>query len=210
MSEQTGKTEAAGYIRSFCPPANTELSRLLSEHANRNNVAPCIGEDAANFLTWLIKFTKAKNVIEFGTCIGYSTIALAEAVKTNSGHLTSIESAANHFRETGENLKKAGLTEYVTLINGDALKEFKKIDAEFDMILQDSLKSIYPEMLEDCVSKLRKGGILIADDTLFLPLGIAPKHAVFTDRYNKMVFADKRLDSFILPIGDGLTVSFKI
>ncbi|HBM16387.1 MAG TPA: O-methyltransferase [Lentisphaeria bacterium] len=197
------------YIRTFSFPVNPELSRILKEHSERRDVVPCIGEAVASFITWLIKFANAKNAIEFGTCLGYSTIVLAEAVKSNNGHLTAIESAKNHFNETALNLKKAGLSEHVTLIHGDALTEFIKFDGPFDFILQDSLKSIYPEMLEDCITKLKKGGIIVADDTLFLPLGIGHKHAPFMDEYNRKVFADKRLESFILPIGDGLTVSFK-
>jgi len=199
----------ADYIRSFCTPANQTLSRLLKEHSERGDVVPCIGEAVASFVSWLIKFTNARNVIEFGTCIGYSTIVLAEAVKLNGGKLTAIESAKNHYNETLKNLQEAGLSEYVTMINGDALTEFKKLDGEFDFILQDSLKAIYPAMLEDCINKLNAGGIIVADDTLFLPLGIGHKHAPFMDEYNKKVFADKRLESFILPVGDGLTVSFK-
>lgn len=202
-------SKTADYIRSFCPPTNPTLSRLLKEHSERGDVVPCIGEAVASFVSWLIKFTNSKNVIEFGTCLGYSTIVLAEAVKFNGGHLTAIESAKNHYKETLKNLQEARLLDYVNLINGDALTEFKKLDGEFDFILQDSLKSIYPAMLEDCISKLKTGGIIVADDTLFLPLGIGHKHAPFMDEYNKKVFADKRLESFILPVGDGLTVSYK-
>lgn len=197
------------YIRSFCPPANPVLSRLLKEHSERSDVVPCIGEAVASFVSWLIKLTNARNVIEFGTCLGYSTIVLAEAVKANGGKLTAVESASNHYRETLKNLQEAGLSEYVNLINGDALKEFKKLDGEFDFILQDSLKAIYPAMLEDCIAKLKPGGIIVADDTLFLPMGLGHKHAAFMDEYNKKVFVDKRLESFILPVGDGLTISFK-
>ncbi len=198
------------YIRSFSKFQNSVLKRLLKEHSDRSDVVPCIGEAVASFVSWIIKFTNSRNVIEFGTCLGYSTIVLAEAVKSNGGKLTAIESALNHYRETLANLQEAGLSDHVHLIHGDALTEFKKLDGEFDLILQDSLKSIYPAMLEDCVNKLRIGGLIIADDTLFLPMGVGHKHARFMDEYNKKVFAEKRLESFILPIGDGLTVSFKV
>lgn len=204
--------QIADYIRAFSHSAtstNPTLSRILKEHSERGDVVPCIGEAVASFVSWLIKLTNARNVIEFGTCLGYSTIILAEAVKSNGGRLTAIELASNHHRETLRNLEEAGLSEYVKVINGDALTEFKKLDGEFDFILQDSRKAIYPVMLEDCIAKLKVGGIIVADDTLFLPMGIGHKHAPFMDEYNRKVFADKRLESFIMPLGDGLTVSFK-
>ena len=197
------------YLKKFNSPFNPVLVRLTKEHAERTDVIPCIGEAVAGFIYWLLRLTNAKKVVEFGSCIGYSTIVIGEAVKANGGHLTSIEVAKNHYGEAVKNVKEARLTDYVSIVNGDAETEFEKMSRPFDFIMQDSLKSLYPVMLEGCIKKLRKGGVMVADDTLFLPTGKPEKLAVPTDNYNKLVFADSRLISYIVPIGDGLTISFK-
>jgi len=198
-----------GYLKQFNSPSNPVLARLIKEHAERTDIIPCIGEEAADFIYWLVRLINAKEVIEFGSCIGYSTIVIGGAVKANGGHLTSIEIAKNHYLEAVRNVKEIGLSDYVSVINGDAKIEFEKMSGPFDFIMQDSLKSLYPVMLENCIEKLRAGGVMIADDTLFLPTGKPEKFAASMDTYNKLVFTDSRLISTIMPIGDGLTVSFK-
>jgi len=198
-----------GYLKQFNSPSNPVFTRLLKEHAERSDIIPCIGEEAADFIYWLVRLINAKKAIEFGSCIGFSTIVIGEAVKVNGGHLISIEIAKNHYIEAVRNVKEAGLSDHVSVINGDAKIEFKKMSGPFDFIMQDSLKSLYPIMLEDCIEKLRVGGGMVADDTLFLPTGKPKKFAVPMDTYNKLVFTDSRLISTIMPIGDGLTVSFK-
>ena len=83
------------YLKQFNLPLNPVLARLIKEHTERADVIPCIGEEAAGFIYWLVRLLNAKNVVEFGSCIGYSTIVIGEAVKANGGHLTSIEIAKN-------------------------------------------------------------------------------------------------------------------
>ena len=197
------------YIENFIKIDNPVLERLTKEYEQRVDISPCIGLQTGRFVSWLIKLTNAKKVLELGTCIGYSTVTLAEAVKNNKGKLTAIEISPNHCNETTKNLQEAGLIQYVNLIHGDGSKELEKLEGEFDLILQDSLKVLYPSMLEECIKKTKTGGIIIADDTLFHPLGKKEKFSKPMDEYNKLVFADSRLESTILPIGDGLTISIK-
>ena len=209
MTNTSKSSAIEGYLKQFNPPSNPVLARLVKEHTERTDVIPCIGEEAAGFIYWLVRLIKAKEVVEFGSCIGYSTIVIGEAVKANGGHLTSIEIAKNHYREAVRNVREARLSDYVSIVNGDAKNEFEKMSGPFDFIMQDSLKALYPVMIGDCVEKLRAGGVMVADDTLFLPVGKAEKLAVPMDAYNKLIFGDSRLTSTIVPIGDGLTVSFK-
>lgn len=209
MIEEFKPKAIKDYLKRFNPPSNSVLTRLLKEHAERADVIPCIGEEAAGFVYWLVRLINAKKVVEFGSCIGYSAIVIGEAVKAIGGHLTSIEIAENHYREAVKNIREAGLSDYVTIINGDAKEEFEKMPGPFDFIMQDSLKILYPAMIENCIEKLRTGGVMVADDTLFLPSGKPEKLAIPMDTYNKLVFADPRLTSTIVPIGDGLTISFK-
>jgi predicted O-methyltransferase YrrM len=63
--------------------------------------------------------------------------------------------------------------------------------------------------LEECIRLIRPGGLIIADDTLYSRSGTAEKIKEPLKRYNELAFADKRLYSVILPVGEGMTISFK-
>lgn len=198
------------YINSFIKLTNPELEHLEKEHNVRSDIIPCIGKETGYFISWLIHITKATNILEFGTCIGFSAIFLAEAVKKNKGHVTSIELSKKHYEEAKINLEKAKLSKFITLINGDASEIIEQLEGPFDLILQDSQKALYPKMLEQCINKVKQNGIIIADDTLFKPMGKRGKISDPIHEYNILAFNDPRLFSIILPIGDGLTLSIKI
>jgi predicted O-methyltransferase YrrM len=198
------------YIESFFGSDNPVLDRIAEEYETRDDVIPNIGLQTGKFLAWLIRLTKARKAMEFGTCIGYSTIVLAEALLENDGDLISIEADPDYFKETKKNVEAAGLSKTVTLVHGDAGVEVDNFSGPFDLILQDSDKALYPKMLAKCIEKTKTGGIIVADDALFKPLGVAPEQSRPIHEYNQKVFADGKLVSTILPIGDGLTVSIKV
>ena len=135
---------------------------------------------------------------------------LVKPLKETNGQLISIEYNEQLFNETKKNVKLAGLDQYVDLRLGDASEVIKTLEGPFDIIIQDSDKKLYPEMLEDCVQLIRVNGMIVADDTLFKPMGIPDKFSKPMDEYNQKVFLDTRLYSTILPIGDGVTISVKV
>ena len=170
-----------------------------------------IEPEVAKLICLLIRTMNAKKVLELGTCIGYSGIWISEALKHTDGKLTTIEYDEILIKEAKQNFKNAGVMEQIDLIEGDILKIIGKFDnGSFDMVVQDSKKALYPELLEECIRLTRSGGMIIADDTLYRPKGITEKLSAHTHRYNEMVFSDKRLYSTIINVGDGVTLSFKI
>lgn len=198
------------YIKNFIELDNKILLDLLKEEKERKDIQPSVGLQVGKLIGLLIRMINAKKVLEFGTCLGYSTIWLAEAVKYTGGNVTSIEYNKDLFQTTKKNLELANLIEYVNLIHGDANKIINTFNDRFDLILQDSSKSLYPIMIDKSIELLKKNGILIADDTLFKPLGIPKEYSEPVDQYNKIIFSKKNLYSTILPIGDGITLSVKL
>lgn len=198
------------YIESFIEVDNEKLIAIIKEEQERQDIQPSIGSQVGKLLGLLIRAMDAKRVLEFGTCIGYSTIWLAEAVKFTGGKLTSIEYDKKLYNETKKNLQSTNLLDYVDLLLGDANEVIDSLEGKFDVILQDSAKPLYPIMVDKCVKLLRKNGLLIADDTLFKPLGIPEKFSYPIDEYNKKIFKNSNLYSTILPIGDGITISVKL
>jgi predicted O-methyltransferase YrrM len=197
------------YIGGFLSHTNPVLKELEEEYQTREDVVPHIGIHVGVFLNWLIQVMRAKRVLEFGTCIGYSTIFLGLGLQKTGGHLIAIESREEFYQEAERNVERAGLSDVVELIQGDASQIVHDLVGPFDLILQDAAKSLYPVMLEKCIQLIRPGGVIAADDALFRPMGVREELSEHMDAYNEKVFADPRLVSTILPIGDGLTISMK-
>jgi predicted O-methyltransferase YrrM len=176
----------------------------------RNDTSPNIGLQAGRLLSLIIQMIQAKRVLEFGTCLGYSTVWLAEALRTTGGKLISIEQNEEFFKITRENITEAGLSNIVELMLGDASTIIGRVEGPFDMILQDSDKKLYSKMLDRCIELTRKNGLIIADDALFKPMGIGEVLSEPIHKYNQQIFSDKRLFSTILPISDGVAISVKL
>jgi len=199
------------YIRTFLSYDNPLLHDMEDQKKTWADTRSFIEPEVARLICLLIRLTGAKKVLELGTCIGYSGIWMAESLKLTGGSITTIDYDPRLITEAKENFKKAGVTEYIDLVEGDILKVIPKIaDNSFDIVIQDSKKSLYPELFEDCIRIVRPGGLIITDDTLYRAKGITEKLSAHTHRYNELVFSDKRLYSTIVNVGDGITISFKI
>ena len=196
------------YINGFIDPGNSVLAAILDEEKQRD-VRPCVGPQVGCMLGLLVRITGAQRVLEFGTCLGYSALWLADALRETSGCLTTVELEPDLVKSAREYIQQADLDDYAKVIEGDAARVVKDLEGPFDLILQDSAKFLYPEMLEDCIRLLRPRGILVLDDALFKPMDIPEKFAAPVHRANQLAFDDPRLYCTLLPIGDGLLVSVK-
>ena len=191
--------------------AEDAIKRTLREQEKtRQDVAPSVGPETGRLLMFLVHVLKAKNVLEIGTCQGYSTLWLAEGLKITGGKITSIETNEKIIKETKETFLRAGFKN-VNFIIDDALKVLPTFPSNsFDLILQDSMKSLYSTMLDDCIRLLRIGGILVSDDILFKAMGKRASIANAMHEYNQKLNADNRLITTYLSIGDGVALSIKI
>ena len=202
--------ETGNYIINFLALDNMALETVAQQELVRSDIQPSIGPEVGKLLGLLIRLTRAQRVLEMGTCLGYSTIWLAQALRATGGKLVSVEYRENLFEDTQRNLELAGLADVVELIQGDARAIVEQVQGPFDMIVQDSDKQLYSLLLERCIILTRKFGLLVADDALFKPHGIPAAFSEPVHEYNQRVFADPRLYSTILPIGDGVTISLKL
>lgn len=208
MNERT-----AQYLSGFLKHDCEYLDGLKKTNRSRNDIQPMIEMEIGKLLIFLIKMTKAKKVLELGTSNGYSAIWMANALKGTGGHITTIEGHDRMAEEARKNLNEAGV-DNVELIKGkieNILPELIAKKKKYDIIFQDSGKYLYPLMLENTVKLCRKGGIIIADDTLFRVIEtVRSGLGDYTHDYNREVFAHKKLFSTILPIGHGLTLSYRL
>ncbi|MCX7923168.1 MAG: O-methyltransferase [Clostridia bacterium] len=204
--------KVAEYINSFMTFDNPQLPEILKQEQTIKDIhiEPSVGLEVGKFLSLLVRMTNAQRVLELGTCLGYSTIWIAEALRQTGGKLISVEHNVNLYKVTSQNINEAGLSDVVEVIWGDASKVIDQVEGPFDIILQDSGKHLYPVMLEKCINLVRKNGIIIADDALFKPMGFPEEYSEPVHDYNKRVFEDNRLYSTLLPIGHGIVVSTKL
>lgn len=200
----------AAYITSFISLDNRQLASISEQEKTFRNVRPSIGPEVGKFVGLLIRLIQAKHVLELGTGLGYSAVWLAEALHTIGGRLISVERDAGLYNMAQENLAAAGLSQVIELVLDDARTVIETLEGPFDLILQDSDKSLYPLLLERCIELTRDYGIIVADDALFKPMGVPDAFSDPIHRYNQKVFLDDRLYSTILPIGDGVTLSVKL
>jgi predicted O-methyltransferase YrrM len=202
--------DLTSYITNFISLDNGTLISVSEQERITSNVRPSIGPEVGKFLGLLIRLIQAKRVLEFGTSLGYSTIWLGEALRITRGRLISVEREEQLFRQAQKNVAAAGLSDVVELVLGDAQAVVETLEGPYDLIFQDSGKSLYPALLEKCIELTRDYGLIVADDALFRPLGRPDQLSDPIHLYNQKVFADDRLYSTILPIGDGVTLSVKM
>ena len=185
----------------------------MEDFAHENNV-PIVTKEVAEYLKFIVKTHKVKNILEVGTAIGYSGILMAKEIVEQDGILYTIEIDEERYNQAQENIKKSGLSNIVS-IKGDAVEEIKKIEENFDFVFIDASKGHYMDFFEDSIKLLNKNGIIFIDNIMFR--GYLYKE--YPKRFKTIV---KRLDSFIdslynredgdfvlLPFGDGVGLFYK-
>jgi caffeoyl-CoA O-methyltransferase len=197
------------YLRGFGRASDGLLLEMEEQARAREDPIPIIPLATARLLTFLVETIRAERILEIGTAIGYSTIWLARATQRHGGHVTTIEISERLAEEAQENIERAGLIDFVTILIGDAEKIVPRLTGPFDLIFQDGEKGLYPRLLPDCLRLLGNGGLLVADDALFPVMEVGEACAEAIHRYNEMIFARQDLESVILPVGDGVAVSLK-
>ena len=207
--------EYLDYLRSFILPDNGIISRIEKESANRDDIQPYVELETGRFLSFIVKLINASAVLELGTGIGNSSIWIGEALKEKNGKLFTIDNHPRTRAEAAKNISDSGLDDIITMIFGNAEEIIETMSKDgnllFDIIFQDCGKYLYPLLYEKIITLTRPGGVIIADDTLFyVNSGVRKNLGKYMDQYNKIVFADKRLYSTIIPVGHGLTLSLKL
>jgi caffeoyl-CoA O-methyltransferase len=199
------------YIEEHSSAEGTTL-RHLNRFTHQHTVNPQMmsGHLQGLFLEFISRIISPKRILEIGTFTGYGTINLAKGLAPD-GELITIEKNDELIQNTRSLFEKAGLSSSVTLINGDALKIIPELDTTFDLVFLDGEKSEYPDYYSLIINKLKEGGIILADNTLWG--GKVTDPGTNSDastsgiiKFNSMVRKDQRVTVIILPMRDGLSV----
>lgn len=192
-------------------PARDEVITEMEGYAKENRV-PIVGPQVGRLLYQLVIMNGANRVFEMGSAIGYSTIWLARAVGPNGKVYYSDGSAENAARARSY-IERAGVADRVEIRVGDALELLRETVGVFDMIFNDVDKHDYPRVFDLALPRVRKGGLLVTDNTLWSGRVTETSDDVWTSaiqEYNRKCYADKNLWTTIIPLRDGVAVSVKL
>lgn len=130
-----------------------------------------VSRETGILLYILARSTRAKNIVEFGTSFGISTLHLAAALRDNGGgRVITSEFEPSKVARAREHLADGGLADLVEIREGDALKTLSAdLPETIDLLLLDGAKSLYPEILSLVESRLRPGTLIVADNADFCP-----------------------------------------
>jgi predicted O-methyltransferase YrrM len=191
-SPAPGQTAAA-------PP---NLDALLRQIKGKDTGQLAVSEEDGRFLRMLVAASKARRVLEIGGASGYSAIWMAQAVRANGGHLTTIEYDPARARELQENIRRAGFTDVVTVVAGDAFAQIPKLSGTFDFVFLDAWKKDYQRFFELVFPRLERNG-------LFLAHNVVNKASEMGD-FLKTITANPAVwTSIVTPSGEGISISYK-
>ena len=206
-------------IVTFINSLDTENSRILEEiekEAHASDV-PVIRREMQSLLKVLLMLQKPMRILEVGTAIGFSALLMSEYAPEGC-RITTIENYEKRIPIARENFARAGKEDAITLIEGDAAEVLEELEGTYDFIFMDAAKGQYIHYLPHVFRLLSEGGCLVSDNVMQDGDVIQSRFAV--ERRNRTIHArmreylyelkhDPRLETAILPLGDGVAVSVK-
>lgn len=196
---------------------NTPFLDEIEREALENQI-PIIRKSTQSLLKFLLALLRPANILEVGTAIGFSALLMSE-YGPETCHVTTIEKYEKRIPVAKENFSRAGKTDRITLLEGNAMDLLKGLDGGYDMIFMDAAKGQYIHFLPEVLRLLKPGGLLVSDNVLQDGDVIQSRFAV--TRRNRTIHARMReylyeikhspeLETVVLPVGDGVALSTRI
>jgi len=192
-----------------------ELLSNLNRETNLKVLQPRMisGTYQGRLLSLISKIINPKKILEIGTFTGYSTLCLAEGLHEN-GEIHTVDINEELYDLQRKYFKKSSFNNNITQHLGNALDIIPKLDHDFDLIFLDADKINYPKYLDILIVRLKKGGVLLSDNVLWdgkvlNEISQKDKSTKAIVKYNKLLNSRSDMDSVILPIRDGITISRK-
>ncbi|MCU4925287.1 O-methyltransferase [Halobacteria archaeon AArc-dxtr1] len=220
------------FVRAAGPQPDAVVAEM-DEYAEREGF-PNVGPDAGGFLRLLARLADAERIFEFGSGFGYSAYWFAEALP-EGGEIVLTEVDADELDLAREYLSRGGFDDLARYEQGDALETIERYDGPFDVVLIDHRKPDYVDAFEAVKSKIPVGGAIVADNAMSAAvvdfdalLSIVESRAAGDDAaaddriddvdehtagvaaYLERVRADPDFETTIVPVGEGLAVSYRI
>jgi caffeoyl-CoA O-methyltransferase len=179
-----------------------DVNKILADIRAKDKGQLAVSEEDGRFLRLLIASTGRKRALEIGGASGYSAIWMAQGLRATGGKLISIEYDPVRARELTENIKKAGMSDVVQVVAGDAFVEIPKLQGTFDFVFLDAWKRDYKKFYDLIYPRLDKGGLFTAHNVI-------NKRSELGDFMDAIQRNPSLWTSIVAPSGEGISLSLK-
>jgi predicted O-methyltransferase YrrM len=208
-------TQIEDYIAALMPPRRDVFAEL-EQRAYRRGL-PLLGPVEGQLLCMLAQSIGASEALEVGTATGYAAMWLLQAVAPAGGRLTAIEQQPDRYRLAREFVDRAGFGDQLIIHQGLWSDVLPTLEGPYDIIFLDVLRSMREaeqalQALELCMPLLRVGGLLVGDNVLCSAQVLeedAPPTVRGIQNFNRAIMRHPQLDSVIIPLRDGVSISRK-
>jgi caffeoyl-CoA O-methyltransferase len=161
-----------------------------------------VSEEDGRFLRVLVAARGAKSILEIGAASGYSGIWLGLGARESGGRVVAIEYDTQRAKEAADNVRRAGITDVVRVVQGDAFVEIPKLPGTFDLVFLDAWKPDYKKFFDMVYPRLTPGGVFLAHNVVNKKNEMEP--------FLRTILTHPSLYTTIVsPSGEGMSVSYK-
>lgn len=182
--------------------ASPDLAQILAEIKAEDRDQYAVSEEDGRFLRLMVATSGAKRALEIGGASGYSAIWIGMGLRESGGRLTTIEYDAARAKELAENIRRAGMSDIVEVVSGDAFQQIPQLTGTFDFVFLDAWKRDYKRFFELVFPRLDKGG-------LFIGHNVINKRDELEDFLTVVEQHPSLWTTIVAPSGEGMSVSLR-
>jgi caffeoyl-CoA O-methyltransferase len=180
-----------------------DIPRILADIKARDKGQLAVSEEDGRFMRVLVASTGAKRALEIGGASGYSAIWIGMGLRETGGKLVTIEYDAPRARELSDNIARAGLSDVVQVVSGDAFQQIPKLPGTFDFVFLDAWKKDYKRFFDLVYPRLDARG-------LFLAHNVVNKRNEMGDFLDTIHKHPALWTTIVSPSGEGISISMRV
>jgi predicted O-methyltransferase YrrM len=179
-----------------------DIPTILADIKARDTGQLAVSEEDGRFLRILVASTKARRALEIGGASGYSAIWIGMGLRETGGHLVSMEYDPVRAKELSANIARAGLSEVVTVVAGDAFQQLPGVSGSFDFVFLDAWKKDYKRFLDLTLPRMNKGALFVAHN-------VVNKRSEMGDFLDAIWKNPALWTTIVSPSSEGMSISMK-
>jgi len=179
-----------------------DLDKILGEIRARDKGQLAVSEEDGRFLRLLVASTGRKRALEIGGASGYSAIWIGQGLRATGGTLVTIEYDPARAKELADNIRRAGMTDVVQVVSGDAFAQIPKLTGTFDFVFLDAWKRDYKKFFDLVYPRLDRGGLFTAHN-------VVNKRSEMGDFLDVIQRNPALWTTIVAPSGEGISLSWK-
>ena len=184
------------------PGLSPAVQAVLDDIRKADTGHLAISEEDGRFLRVLVSANRVQHALEIGAASGYSAIWIGLGLRETGGRLVTIEYDPARAKEAAANVARAGFSDIVQVVPGDAFKEIPKVQGQFDFVFLDAWKRDYQHFFEMVFPRMPRGGLFVAHNVI-------NKRNEMGDFLHTIETNPDLFTTIVAPAGEGVSVSWK-